>query len=185
MLKRITFPMAFLLTFIAGLDAMAFNLEKGTISLGGGSTFSFANREYDGSRSSNSIGLSFTGGYFIIDNLEIGGGLDMSYFSADDYEMKGIMVSPYVTYHFDLNETSNIFISGMAGFGKSDSDSDYLSSESDQTSLSAEIGWEYFFTPSVSSKIGAKYRWEEERGDDDWDIERKTFSTVLGLKFYF
>lgn len=66
------------------MDAMAFTLKKGTISLGGGSTFEIGNRDSDASSSTDHIGVSFTIGYFIADKIEIGVEIGASYSNSGD-----------------------------------------------------------------------------------------------------
>lgn len=190
MLKKffLLFVTAFVLS--AGYDANGFTLTKGTVSVGGESTLSAVNSDSDRSDSTNSIGASVSMGYFIRDNLELGGKLSANYFDGVNGDSKGFSISPYLTYHFDLNETSNIYLTGMLGIVKTYSNHGSFSSEGDATILSSEIGWEYFFNPSVSGTIGLKY----EKADTDYDEDQygfdfsntsTTFGTVLGFKIYF
>ncbi len=192
MLKKFFLLSVTAFVLFAGYDADGFTLKKGTVSVGGASTLSAVNRDSDQTDSTNSIGASVSMGYFVRDNLELGGNFSASYMDRDSGDTKGFSISPYLTYHFDLNEKSNIYLTGMIGLSKIYSDYGSVSSDSDGTILSSEIGWEYCFTPSVSGTIGVRYEREDldykyKSGSyhDDEDSTSTMFGTVLGLKIYF
>jgi hypothetical protein len=97
-----------------------------------------------------------------------------------------------LTYHIDLNETSNIYLTGMVGYLKSYYDNWSYSEGAEGTLLSAEVGWEYFFNPNVSAKIGfgytqkkKEYDLKEEYQDRDDSVTHTYFGTNIGLKIYF
>jgi hypothetical protein len=73
----------------------------------------------------------------------------------------------------------------MIGYWKTDQDDDWSSDENDGTKLSAEIGWEYFFSPSVSGTIGITYTRTEIDTDIDDSFTSTFFGTNMGLKIYF
>lgn len=192
MLKKSIFLLVIVFVLSVGLNANALTLKKGTLSLGGASTLSAVNRDSDRSDSTNVLEASATIGYFIMDNFEFGGKLGASYIDYNIGDGKEFSISPYITYHFDLNETSNIYLTGMIGISRSYSDFGDYSRDSEGIVLASEIGWEYFFSPSVSGTVGVRY----EKTDTDYDIKRPgynsdgsdtytTFGTILGLKVYF
>jgi hypothetical protein len=192
MLKRIVLTLITALLFFNCNSAYAFTIKKGTISLGGSSNFSAERYDTDRTTSSDGISISINSGYFVIDNLELGAQLGFGYYNSDEAEGKDFDIGPFLTYHIDFNETSNIYLTGMFGFLKSYYDHDDFSEESDGTLLSAEIGWEYFFTPNVSGKIGIRYTRKEmeydsegEYQDTDYSMTSTSYGTNIGLKIYF
>jgi hypothetical protein len=191
MLRKIVLSMiAVALMICNSTNADAFTIKKGTISFGGSSNLWLGRSDTDITTSTDQINMSINSGYFVIDNLEIGGLLTLSYQSSDDRDSKGFSLSPFVTYHIDLNQASNIYLTGMVGYSKFYYDYDDISDESDGTILSAEIGWEYFFSSSVSGTIGLRYRrMESDLIDSDSDTDNSvtstSFGTNIGLKIYF
>ncbi len=178
--------------FIANIsDVEAFNIEKGSISIGGASTFELGTHDTDRTHSFDRFSLSLNSGYFIIDNFEIGVFLRLSYYDSSSSESKFYSISPFVSYHYPLNDFSNLFFTGSIGYSKSDMDSDYvLSDDSDGIALSAQIGWEYFFNNSVSGTIGLSYDRIEMDYDNDtnygFDDETATsITSIIGLRVYF
>lgn len=186
MLKRIVLPLLVVALMIFNTtNAGAVTIKKGTISLGGSSNLRLGRYDTDESTSTDQLCMSINSGYFFIDNLEFGGLLTLSYSSSGSTDTKGFSISPFATYHLDLNETSNFYLTGMIGYLKSYEDYDSYSDEEDCTRLSAEIGWEYFFNPSVSGTIGITYTRTEHDNDID-DLDTSTsFGTNIGLKIYF
>jgi hypothetical protein len=189
MFKRPVLPLTLVLLYLEGASAYAFTIKKGTISLGGSSSLSAGRYDTDGTTSLDHTSGSINSGYFLIDNLEFGGQLNFGYIKSDESDSKCFAISPFLTYHIDLNETSNIYLTGMYGYRKSYNDDDEIS---DGTLLSAEIGWEYFFNPNVAGKIGIGYTRREttyESNDDYQVVDSSTtstfFGTYIGLKVYF
>lgn len=192
MLKRLVLPLIAALLFFNGTSAYAFTIKTGTISLGGSSILSAGRYDTDRTTFVDGGSMSINSGYFFIDNLELGGQLNFGYYNSDEADGKSFAISPFMTYHIDLNETSNIYLTGMFGYLKSYYDHDDYSEESDGTLLSAEIGWEYFFNSNVSGKIGIGYTRKEmeydskdEYQDIDNSVTFTSFGTNIGLKVYF
>jgi hypothetical protein len=189
MSKRLVLPLIVVLLCFEGTSAHAFTIKKGTISLGGSSGLSAGRNDTDETTHFDHISGSINSGYFLIDNLEFGGQLNFGYIKSDETDSKCFAISPFLTYHVDLNETSNIYLTGMYGYRKSYQDDDDIS---DGTLLSAEIGWEYFFNPNVSGKIGigytrryTKYESNDEYQPVDSSVTSTFFGTTFGLKVYF
>jgi hypothetical protein len=77
MLKRIVLPlMVVALMIFNTTNAGAVTIKEGTISLGGSSNLSIGRYETDESTSIDHFNMSINSGYFFIDNLELGGGID-------------------------------------------------------------------------------------------------------------
>jgi hypothetical protein len=186
MLKRIVLSLiAVVLMICNSTNADAFTINKGTISLGGSSSLLIGRYDTDETESHEDvIDMSIAIGYFISDNLEVGGLLGGTYRDRNDGDIKFFSISPFVTYHFELNEVSNIYLTGMIGYWKSDFDGKFGSDEYDGTILSAETGWEYFFNPSVSGTIGLIYSRTEDTDSSD-TFTSTSFGTNIGLKIYF
>jgi hypothetical protein len=187
MLKRIVLPLIVVALMISNTTyAGAATIKEGTISLGGSSNLWLGRYDTDESSSIDQFIMSINSGYFFIDNFELGGQLDLRYTSYDSIDSKGFTISPFATYHLDLNETSNFYLTGMIGYSKTYSDGDYgYSNEYDSTKLLAEIGWEYFFNPSVVGTIGITYTRTETDSDIGSSDTVTSFGTNMGLKIYF
>ena len=205
MLKKIVF---FLIAFAAVIafnisHAGAVEIKKGTISLAGSSDLSFSHYDHkvedkNSSRSAEIDGevldLSIRVGYFLADNLEIGAEIDVIYEFEDGGDDTSLAIGPFVKYHIDLNENSNLSLRAMVGVLQNDVDNDFFSGEFEGTVFSAGIGWEYFFNCNVAGTIGLNYFWKE--WDEDYYLKsdgsamrltrtESSISTYIGLIFYF
>ncbi len=186
----------FFLAMVVGLQVMAagakaFTIEEGTFSLGGSSEMFIGRYDYDNSSDVDQYALSFDGGYFVMENLELGIETDLSFSDGDSSDVKTYSICPFIAYHLPVTDSSNVFFSAGGGYAKSEIDLDSGSSyDIDGTRLYSKIGWEYFFNPNVAVNIGVTYEKIEMDYDDvvsiAGDSETTTsFSTAAGLKVYF
>ncbi len=197
MRKRIVLLTAIAATcFFFTVDAHAFTIEKGTISLGGSSDMFLGKHDSDGAEDIDHFQASVEIGYLVMNNLEIGGAVGFGFSSSDYSDSTTYSLAPFVTYHFPFNENSNFYLTGRLGYFRSESDSDDLSIESDGTTWSLGAGWEYFFNRYVAATIGLAY--SETDRDEEFEFNNGVVSDVVttdssytsfglnfGLRVYF
>lgn len=193
--KIVLMTLSLLLLF--NLHALAGDIEQGTISVGASSNLSFFQLDSENNDDTEStLSLSTEMGYFFAKNWEIGAGLNSHYKYVGDNEYLSIIFSPFIGYHWNLNETSNLYARVGAGIGTGQTSGDGWESDSDLTTLFGEVGYEFFLTKNIALDLSFKAErfWSEYSFEDDdewyWD-EEDTGSTVnyittqLKFKVYF
>jgi hypothetical protein len=140
------------------IDAHAFRIPKGTISLGGASDLSVGRKDTDNSDTMDRFRISVESGYFFMDNLEIGAHAGLSYADSDRSDCTSYTLAPFLTYHLPVNDKSNFYLTGRVGFAKSECDYDRYSSDGDGTLWSVGAGWEYFLIAMWPVTLGWSIR---------------------------
>lgn len=110
-----------------------------------------------------SVGLSFDGHYFLIDNLSIGAGANVFTQTVKEGDNKAtftlLMAGPRVRYFIPTGEKSKVFIRGGASFGSAKSK--FEGEEEDEPTKLMEFGGgaglAFFPNPNVSINIGVGY----------------------------
>ncbi|MGA1867210.1 MAG: outer membrane beta-barrel protein [bacterium] len=185
--------MIFLLVFFGGLFlslayAKAGIIKKGSISLGGSSSSFFSSRNFDKGEDNNTIKMAIEGGYFIIDNLELGVSLSFERQDGDNMYNTGYIIVPAITYHSPSDNKENIYIS--TGICYTMNKTKYISGaqfDEDSIGFAVEFGWEYFFNPHVAVNVGLNTKWIE------WDLKGYSIGNATetritpgaGLKIFF
>lgn len=168
-------------------------IKKGTISIGGSSSFGLSDENYDKGRDQTSLYFNGQVGYFIYDQVEVGANFGLSYFNYSDSSIDNITrysIGPFATYHIPLNDKSNIYIGGGLGYTQTKYDYDSGGDDDeDGISISASSGWEYFFTPTVACHLGLRviytdydYSGQYVQNNDDTSIRIRTNA---GIKVFF
>ena len=173
--------------FLFAVSVQAYEIQKGTISIGGASNIFYKSRNFDKSGTSKTYSLFLDGGYFIRNNLELGAELLLESYDAGDYESRSYSLSPFIMYHIPLDEQSNIIAGGGLGYSKYETDEDNTTYESRGATMFGEVGWEYFFNPHVAMNISFNLRhieWKLDNYSVDKDGETSIL-TKLGLKAFF
>lgn len=111
-----------------------------------------------GSDSSDSLKIFAAGGglgYFLTDNVEVGGTLNLLYFAVNDGSFMSPGVSPFLRYFGRLSDTIAGYVEGTVLVQP-------LIAENDDSMLwgfGADAGIERFFTESWALRIGAGYNY--------------------------
>ena len=173
--------------FLFAVSVQAYEIQKGTISIGGSSNVLFMSRNYDKGDDSTTYYLFVDGGYFIRNNLELGAELLLESYDAGDYESRSYSLSPFIMYHIPLDKQSNIIAGVGLGYSKYETDEDNTTYGSKGATMFGEFGWEYFFNPHVAMNISLHLRhtdWKLNNYSEDKDRETSSM-TKLGLKAFF
>jgi hypothetical protein len=169
--------------------AEAQTITQRTVSLRGSSVAFSETKNADHRADRDTTSFTVEGGYFIIDNLEFGISFKYAWDTIDEYsKSREYTMSPYLTYHYPLDEKSSIYYGG--GFGLSNIKTTYESGgtqKDDGIILFGEIGWEFFINSQTSINIGfilnrAEYDVEGYTYEDE---EILTFRSEIGLTLYF
>ena len=182
-IKKIAF--FFILLFASNLGYS--QITKGTIRLGPELSFNKSTQEIDGLNAkfkSSSLDLGISGGYYIIDNLEIG--LNLNFLSAtnevDSFEEKerGTFIGPSVTYMVSAGDNLYIPITGGFGMNSITSDDDVNEVTFSGLGFGVGVGLEYL----IENKIGARFLLGFNFGslsDDDSTAEIDFSNTDIGV----
>lgn len=113
-----------MLATVFSLSAAA-QFEKGRILLGGASNLGFSSGKTDSDQDDNEVNfnLDLKVGYFVIDNLNAGLGIDFASFKEGDASISSLGVGPYLRYYFPFKmfgELSYAFGSQKIDFGDGD-----------------------------------------------------------------
>lgn len=163
--------------------------DKGRFLIGAGSKLEFNNIETDfgGSENISSSELTFAPriGYFVIDNLNIGIMLPITYqsqeYDEEDRSVLSLAIAPYVQYYF-LEDNFKPFIYGSLGVGTSSIESStfYGNNGADANMFLYELGagCSYFINRYVA--IEAALGYHNETYDYDENVDETTMS---GIRF--
>ncbi|MCP4747632.1 MAG: porin family protein [Desulfobacteraceae bacterium] len=171
-------------------NALAKDIEKGTVSVGAASNLGIFNYTSDTSgNSDNYTKYKFSGeiGYFVLNNFEIGTKLTYKAKHNGGDKKTSKSIAPYLGYHFSVNKNSNIYT--LIGFGVGKYEDDYGDRDCSYSSslLFGEVGYEYFLTDNVT--VGPALYGEHKTLDYDeeqWDNkDLDEISGQIKLKIYF
>lgn len=132
--------------FLVSFAAVA-QTQKGSLSLGTGSinfTSYLKSSDYEGT----SIRVSPSVGYLVLNNLELGLGLNSEFSWSKSGNSQDVFLSPYVTKYFGRGRFQP-FVKGKSGIGNNSGDYNFL------WELSA--GGLYFFTKHVAVGLNVGY----------------------------
>lgn len=191
--KRIGATLIILGIIFCNSNLHAGDIEAGTFSVGASSNALFSLADYDDGHS-KVINLDAELGYFFFKNWEVGLGVGLRFVDYGDHSAERYSLLPYIGYHWPLNDKSNIYglVGGGYGWGTDDYDDGY-SSDSEVTTIFAEVGYEYFVSRNISLGLGVRGEQSEHEFESEWDdgisYERdtteKALSTQLSFKLYF
>lgn len=162
-------------------------VAKGTIRLGPELAYSSANQEIDGFSAkfkTTTLNLQLSGGYFVVDNLEIGLGVQLTStenkVDSDKQTTSGTVIGPNVTYMVPIGENFYLPISGGLGYNSLTIDDDFSETNLSGLGYGVGVGIEYL----VSNKIGARFSLIFNTGslqDNDSDLELDVTTTQAGI----
>lgn len=192
-IKRILIILA--MTVCLGSQLFA-QLEKGTKRIGPdlSITSQFSGLGQDNAASSTNFFLSVTGGYFFVNNFEIGGGIELfasnSRFSGiTNFSSFGITVGPELIYMTPLQENLYLPLSVGYGFSRSTSSDNFGDNTFTGNEFNLGAGLEYI----IQSKLGVRFTVEfESLRFRDSDLPRTSpaissnrLLANIGFNFYF
>ena len=163
---------------------------KGTILLGGSSSFGFSSMKttYDGNDYSKTTAyeLSPMAGYFVADNIAIGASIDFSgekteyEFSDSESKSSGITFSPFARYYLE----SKVFFEGSSGFGSEKDEFNSGGSDIENDASVFKFGIGVGYAAMISDKVAIEpmigYGSLSRKYDGD-DNKYKTSGFQLGV----
>ena len=187
-------------------------VSKGTIFLSGQSSFRAGLNGIDDSTSNrSSYSISPTVGYFLIDNLVVGAGVNFSGFKSErtssgefssesEFRGRSISFAPFARYYFNTGKIKP-YVSTSVGFGSSRSRSENITvindvltlfdNESKRRSTIYTIvgGAAYFLTKDVSLDMGVRYTNSTFKGESSNDVDStentsSNINLVGGISIY-
>ncbi|PWS31326.1 outer membrane beta-barrel protein [Pedobacter paludis] len=123
--------------------------EKGSWMVGAQA----ANINYNTTSEVFSFSLSPQAGYFVKDNLAIGGKLSLDIVSASGSTATSWGIGPFVRGYFGGTEKAKFFAEGNVGLGGIS----YSGASSTAYNLGATVGYAYFITKNVGLETGLGY----------------------------
>jgi len=157
-----------LIALVAGFASA--QTEKGGWMVGA----SVANLNYGLTDKDFSLDLTPQAGYFISDNVALGGQLLLSVYSPKDGEsLTSWGIAPFVRGYFGGTEKGKFFGQGNVGVAGSSFDDETTTA----FALGATAGYAYFITRNVSLETGLGYSYSKAKDFDG--------SSNLGLNFGF
>lgn len=194
-MKAKTILLTLCLLILFNTNALAGDIDQGTISVGASSDLLFTHSDSSFGGKANALIFSPEMGYFFLKNWEIGAQLRIGFYDYEDGDSQDYDFWPFIGYHWVLNEKSNLYarVGGGWGFYKNNNDYGY-ESDGKRASLFGEVGYEFFLTENVAidfSILGERY-WSENnyKYDDDWPDDedsstRNNITSRLKFKLYF
>jgi len=175
-------------------DVTASAIGAGTISISTGSDLYYLVRTSDDlDEDYNSFNFDIAGGYFIIDNLEIGFGVyyNREKWKDDEADWERTVaeygIDPRVIYHLPLGDNLNLYVGAGIGYGKyKDEETGYSDYEVGRFSLRGELGAEFFLNPLIAITAGARYQrhtWSPDDFDDDITVNY-FYIPHIGIKLF-
>ena len=186
--RKNIFKLATMLVFLFfGLTEGTSQVAKGIIRLGPELAYSSASQEIDGFNAkfkTTTLNLQLSGGYFVIDNLEVGLGVNLSStenkVDSNEETTSGTAIGPNVTYMVPIGENFYLPISGGIGYNSLTIDDDFNETNLSGLAYGVGVGVEYL----VSNKIGARFSLIFNSGslqDNDSELELDVTTTQAGI----
>ena len=160
---------------ITGLFAQT---EEGKLLVGAATDLNFGVTSFDGI-DDNTTAFSIGGrvGFFVIDNLAIGGNIGFSSTSRGDLSSNTFSIGPGVRYY--VNGT--FFLGGLFSYGRSSSDNGETESSIDFTTLGFEAGYPIWIVETVAIEPALIY--SRNMGSDI--VNANSFGLNVGFSLYF
>lgn len=175
------------LLIIIGLSVQQFAqspLKKGVYTLTGEIEGRYDKGEYNGNTDETYvINLTPSFGYFITDNILIGGSLGFNYYEdkytnssgrTSSYIMRSLNFGPWARYYFDVKGIVP-YLGVSVGYSK------YLGEDSYGINCKAEGGINYFLSNSVALEPYISYRINKFYKPDE---DAKSFMVGMRVNFY-
>ena len=187
--KKLTF--FFTLLFVSNLGYS--QIAKGTIRIGPDLSYFKSTQEIDGLNAkfkSTNFDIGISGGYYIINNLEIG--LNLNFLSTTnevgslEEKESGTFIGPSVTYMISARENFYIPVTGGFGMNSIISDDDINEIKFSGLGFGFGIGLEYL----IENKIGARFLLGFNIGslsdnDSTAEIDFADSNIGIGFNIYF
>jgi len=170
-----------------GIAEVTSQVAKGTIRLGPELAYSSASQEIDGFSAkfkTTTLNLQLSGGYFVVDNLELGLGVQLASTlnKVDSAEQKssGTAIGPNVTYMVPIVENFYLPVFGGISYNSLTIDDDFSETTLSGLAYGVGVGVEYL----ISNKIGARLSLIFNTGslqDNDSELELDVTTTQAGI----
>ena len=179
--------------FLFTLTTSYAQIGQGSIRIGPDISFSNSKLEIDGLNAKfkqSNLNAGITGGYYVIDNLEIGVSLGLlsNKSKVESYEEKqsGFTFGPHVAYMVPISDNLYLPILGGFGYNSLTIDNDYDELTFGGISFGVRTGLEYL----IDHKIGARMSLGSDFGtlkdnDSEAEIDVNAFQFGVGVSFYF
>lgn len=188
--KKNLLRLASILTFLFfGVNSATSQIAKGTVRLGPQLAYSNVSQDINGFTEkfiTITLNLQLSGGYYVIDNLELGLGLQLASTAnkvgSDENRESGIIIGPNVTYMIPIGEKFYLPIFGGIGYNSLRIDDNFVESTLSGIGYGVGVGAEYL----ISNKIGARFSLIHNTGSlqiDDSDLKLDVSSTQVGIGF--
>jgi hypothetical protein len=184
--------------FVVFLSMTAFaQFERGTMLVGGnfGLEFSTSKTKFDGQTETDGKSTSFSFdpqfGYFVIDNLAVGGalGVSLSTFKPDGsdgkYSSTSLTISPFARYYFD----PGIFVQASVGLGTMKSKNDFGGDVDENkyaiSALSLGAGYAIFLNDNVALEPMIGFQSITQKNKTSGEPEFKNIDSGLFVRLGF
>ncbi len=169
--------------------------EQGKFVIGGSSDLSFisTSSEVDGNDAGDSSEFEFSvdGGYFVIDNLAVGLGVDLAFGKEEEpgfEEEKSttFLVGPFARYYF-LEDKIRPFAQGSVAFGKNKTEAGSNEFKSDAFAFGFDAGVAIFLNDNISIDAALGYARTKISPDVEGarDLEANGFGLAVGFNLFF
>ena len=178
-MKTVLFTL--LASFFLSINANS-QITKRNWMLGGNAYYSTHKSErYDGNEEYSDLWIAIEPsiGYFIADNIAIGGKLEMYFTNAS----KSFIISPFARYYFRKpNNTLNFFTEGNIGYGYAFPDS---TDNYSKFKYGLKAGPVVFLTPNIGLELSLDYyHLDADSGSDFWTGKSENIRVGFGLQVH-
>lgn len=170
--------------FVGAKSGLDFSTTKTTVKTGAGST---------SGKAVNNFNLNFNAGYFVIDNLAIGGLVDLDLSKVGDVSSFNYVVAPQLTYFVPFDSQfrpyANFYVgyAGVSNSVKSTSDKKETSNNGG-LALGGGIGVAYFLQSNIALSLELGYGSlisNEKVAGETVTTTVGTFAPSLGFTLFF
>ncbi len=174
---------------IALFGAANAQTEKGTWMVSGKSEISFnsvnTSVKFDGTEVAEDETSSFTfapsAGYFVINDLAVGLGLNYAHSKNDDVKSDTFVVMPQATYFFATSGNIKPYVEAGIGYGFNKTSDDDSEAKADGLAYGAGLGVAYFVNPSVAFNLGLNYSGANLKFSEDSNLETDVNTLGVGV----
>lgn len=159
------------------------SLAKGTIFFNTNATnisfnsISFGAKDGSGSSSLTRFGLQATGGYGIIDNLAIVGGLGFQFGKMDETSVTAFTLNAGARYYI----VKGLYASGMFVLGTVNAGGGQRAGKGHTLGLDLGVGYSYFLTPRIAVEPNLSYSIGLSNKMDDMDYKLNALTLNIGF----
>lgn len=165
---------------VVSTTAFARDIEAGSISMTGASSFSYNSLNLSAGDVDSDVSITtitLNGMYFVVPNIGVGVNVAYEKASIEDTDISLKAIGPAVTYNFSINEMLSFFANGNLGYASAD-----LAGE-DMTGwfISAGGGLKYFMNDYVSLDGTLNYSYSKLKDGEDIKISGLSFGAGFSV----